>query len=260
MSVRPHKRSCILGVFSGVYRHCDGGVHGKSLLVFKIRCGRWDCPYCGPRKARRVFKRAMNGGIAAEAQRDGFRGYNIKLLTLTYGGKGKRATSTPAEAALEMQVGWAKLRKEIRHLFGGFDFLKVFETHEDGWPHLHVVLCGESIASAKVLGEIQRLWRYRYGFGFVKLNWCSDPKKALKYILKYLFKCPGQFKKIRRFSASEGALLGVEKREKREWEGSRLLWRDGKETYRECAGWLDKLKDEEVHIEMEVYPVKDCPF
>ena len=229
-------------------------------MVVKIRCGRWDCPYCGKRKARRVFKRAMNGGIAAEALRDGFRTYNIKLLTLTYGGKGKRATSTPAEAAREMQVGWAKLRKEITHLFGRFEFLKVFETHEDGWPHLHVVICGESIASAKVLGEIQRLWRYRYGFGFVKLNWCQDPKQALKYIMKYLFKCPVQLKKIRLFSSSAGALLPVEKKVEKDWEETRLLWMEGKETYRECAGWLDRLKDEEVHIEMQVFPVKDCPF
>jgi hypothetical protein len=229
-------------------------------MVVKIRCGRWDCPYCGPRKARRVFKRAMNGGIAAEAQKDGFRGYNIKLLTLTYGGKGKRAMSTPAEAARQMQDAWAKLRKEITYLFGRFDFLKVFETHEDGWPHLHVVMCGENIASAKVLGEIQRLWRYRYGFGFVKLNWCQDPKRVLKYILKYLFKCPGQFKKIRLFSASEGALVPVEKKEMKEWEEIKLVWRDASETFRECARLLDQLKDEEVHIEMEVFPLKDCPF
>jgi hypothetical protein len=229
-------------------------------MVVKIRCGRCDCPYCRERKAKKLLKRALNGEIAAEAQKDGFRTYNIKLLTLTYGGKGKRATSTPAEAALEMQEAWAKLRKELRHLFGGFHFLKVFETHEDGWPHLHVVMCGETIAPAKVLAEITRLWRYRYGFGFVKMNWCSEPKRALKYVMKYLFKCPVQFKNIRLFSASEGALLSPEEKPDRQWEESEVLWKDSGRMFRKCAALLARLGEEEVLIEAEVFPVQDCPF
>lgn len=260
MATRPKRSSCVLGVFVGYYRTCEDGTHSKGKMVVKIRCGRWDCPYCRERKAKRLFRRAMNGEIASEAQRSGFRSYNIKLLTLTYGGKGKRARSTPAEAAIEMQVAWAKLRKELRHLFGGFQFLKVFETHVDGWPHLHVVLCGESIVPVKVLAEITRLWRYRYGFGFVKLNWCSEPKKALRYVLKYMFKCPVQFSKVRLFSASQGALMNPAKKHGREWDEKRLLWRDSGQTYRECEGLLARMGQEDVMIEAEVFPVKDCPF
>jgi hypothetical protein len=193
--------------------------------------------------------------------RPGFRGYNIKLLTLTYGGKGKRAGSTPAEAAKEMKEAWSKLRKEIRYEFGGFHFLKVFETHIDGWPHLHVILCGSAIAAREVLDRVTQLWRYRYGFGFVKMNWCSDPKQALKYILKYLFKCPVQFKDVRLFSSSEGALMPAPEKQKRNWEnGSGVLWRDRWFDSYKCERLLARLGDEEFFIEAEVFPIKDCPF
>ena len=260
MPTRPKRSACILGVMSGTYRTCENGQYSKGRMLLKIRCGRWDCPYCRERKAKRLYKRAMSGEIAAEAQRAGFRTYNIKLLTLTYGGKGKRSGSSPAEAAIEMQGAWAKLRKELRHLFGGFHFLKVFETHEDGWPHLHVVMCGENISPVKVLAEIERLWRYRYGFGFVKMNWCSDPKRALRYVLKYLFKCPVQFKDLRLFTCSEGALQRVQGKVDRVWEELRLWWREGGATFRECERLLVRLGEEEEYIEAEVFPVKGCPF
>lgn len=260
MSVRPKKSSCILGVFAGAFRSCEDGAYSRTRLLFKIRCGRWDCPHCRQKKASRVFRRALNGSIAAEALNPGFRTYNVKLLTLTYGGKGKRAGSSPLEAAKEMKEAWSLLRKAINHLFGRFDFLKVFETHDDGWPHLHVVLCGKAIAPVKVLAEITRLWRYKYGFGFVKLNWCSSPKQALKYILKYLFKCPAQFKRVRLFSSSEGALLPPEKKIEKQWEEKELLWRGGKGTWRKCERLLDQLGEVDCFIDREVFPLKECPF
>lgn len=257
-----NKRSCVLGVFSGTYRMmCKDGMHSRGRMVLKIRCGRWDCPYCRERKAMRVKARALQGEMMAEAQKHGFRTYNLKLLTLTYGGKEKRSGSTAAQAAAEMQEGWEKLRKAIRHLFGGFHFLKVYETHKDGWPHLHVVLCGEAIAPVKVLAEITRLWR-RYGFGYVKLNCRPEwsPKKCISYVLKYLFKCPVQFSKIRLFSSSEGALQRVEEQPQKQWEESHLHWIGSQEGHLAASRLLRDLGESEILIEAEVFPVKGCPF
>lgn len=212
----------------------------------------------------KVKARALQGEIMEEAKKNGFRAFNLKLLTLTYGGKEKRAGSSAAQAAAEMQEGWEKLRKAIRHIFGGFHFLKVYETHKDGWPHLHVVLCGEAIAPVKVLAEITRLWR-RYGFGHVKLN-CRpgwSPKKCINYILKYLFKCPAQFKAIRLFSSSEGALHRVHEPpwETRDWEETNLHWIGSQEGHLAALRLLREMGETEyLPLEVEVFPMKSCPF
>jgi hypothetical protein len=194
----------------------------------------------------------MGGKIYAQAMKSGFRSYNFKLLTLTFGGKDRRAKATPEEAAREMSEGCTKLLKEIRHLYGKFDYIKVFETHKDGWPHLHILLCGDAIAPKEVLDDITRLWRFRYGFGFVKLNWASSPDLAIRYILKYLFKCPAQIPKIRIFSNSQEALERVAAKVNKQWESMKIMW----------GGSVKYLveSDEDYYEEHELMPVRGCPF
>lgn len=252
----------MLGVFTGTYRAgYECGQHYEGRITVKIRCNRWDCPNCGPRKTKKLYKRAFNGEIAAMAVEAGFTtGYNMKFLTLTYGGKAKRANSTPAMAAQEMSDAWSKLRKELRYIYGGFHFIKVFENHENGWPHLHVLLAGKAIAPREVLDDVTRLWRYRYGLGFVKLNWAQSPQRALKYMLKYLFKCPVQYPKVRMFSNSEGALEPPAQKPAKQWIEMKMNWVESAETYRDAQELLDKLGDSECFLEVEVFPVEGVPF
>jgi hypothetical protein len=40
----------------------------------------------------------------------------------------------------------------------------------DGYPHMHVLLMGKTIADINVKKYIESLWRKKYGMGFIKMN------------------------------------------------------------------------------------------
>lgn len=251
------------GIFRGTWRErCPDGIYLKKTMTLLVRCGSWDCPVCAPRKARKLMRRAHHGQIAIEGKQDGFRDlYNFKLLTLTYGGNEKRKTASPAEAAKEMSKAWDKLVKAMREEFGHFLFLKVFETHKDGWPHLHILLVGKNISPWEVRAYIEKLWRYKYHFGFIKLNSNPDSRtKAISYILKYLFKDPHVIKGVHIYSASRTALERAMPKIKKAWEDSALFsahnWQHAEKFY----DLLRELGKEEVTVGIEILPMKDCPF
>lgn len=255
---------CVQGIFRGAYREqCPDGVFLKKTMTLLVRCGRWDCPVCGPRKAKKLMRRALNGQIAVEGVENGFRDqYNFKLLTLTYGGSEKRRGATPKEAAKEMSKAFDKLIKAMRQEFGHFLYLKVFEAHkEGGWPHLHVLLVGKNIAPTEVRTYIEKLWRYKYHFGFIKLNSKPDTRtKAISYTLKYLFKDPHVFEGVHLFSSSRNALEQALQKIKRLWEQAELIsahnWKDASKFY----DLLQELAGEECTVGIEFMPVAGCPF
>lgn len=182
----------------------QGNYHNRH---FVLDCGRWDCEYCRRRKAKRIFKRSLNGEIVEAAkQRDGFRDFNHKLLTLTCPGREFRDRYTPHQAAKMMRDALAKMLMSLRKTCGKFHYLRVTENQKDGYPHYHIVLCGAAIAPKWVLTEIQRLWSCVNEMGFVRLNWIENPVKAIKYVLKYLFKDPALYGRLRLMSYSRGAI------------------------------------------------------
>lgn len=134
--------------------------------------------------------------------------YDWKLLTLTCPGKEFRESHTPGETLKLMARSWHKLITALRK-YGPVDYLRVVEAQQDGFPHYHVLLHGKGIAPRQTLQRIERLWA-KYGFGFVRLNVLRDGhgiRKAIGYVLKYLFKQPGQWDKgTRLHTASKRAM------------------------------------------------------
>lgn len=253
-------KPCVRGMFQGECRQNDNGLWSRARISMKIRCGKWECPICGKRKAKRVLARALKGKIYDDATKPGFRNrYAFKLLTLTYGGEEKRRGSNPDRAAKEMTDAFTAMRKVLNYDFGHFEYIKVFEPHKDGgWPHLHALFSGEEIASKGVLKEIERLWREKYGMGFVKLNVVDSPKRGISYVLKYLFKCPRTFSRVRLFSNSENALERCRKKKEKIWEWSNIHWGNWKEKIYDS---LFELQGEDYKCDvLEVFPVLDCPF
>ena len=257
-TIKPNARRCVLGVFRGVKLETNkSGKYEKRRVTVNIRCGRWDCPYCGPRKAKKAYKRALSGEMYQEAQAsEGFRNYNFKLVTLTFGGSAKRALSSPKKAVAEMSTAFTKLIDALKHSRGDFHYLRVIEKHKDGWPHFHVLLCGENIASADVYTDIQKLWRYKYHLGFVHIRWKKEPKKAFNYCFKYLFKCLGYFPRMRLFQTSFQAFDRV-KKEVAHWLDFEFLWNS-------CVAYLYEINPmcglERVDELLEVLPVEGVPF
>ena len=154
-----------------------------------LPCDSWTCPECGPRKAKAIFARAFAGAIGQPLK--GFRDkYSTKLLTLTLGGVEFREKYTKAESYKIAKYHFQKLVKNLRHVYGPFEYLAVLELHKDGYIHIHVILRGRNIAPKSVLGHIEYFWRDLYGLGFVRINVVRSLEKALKYVLKYFFKEP----------------------------------------------------------------------
>jgi len=189
-----------------------------------MRCKSWSCPYCAGVNVKQLRKRIFNSEMVKEAKiAKGFRTkYNQKFLTLTCPGSEFRASYDPLQAYELMSRNYDKLTRALKKRNGDYKFLKVCEPQKDGYPHLHVVMVGQAIAKKEILQEIEELWRYRYGMGFVRLNIVTRSiEHAIRYITKYLTKgMVSMGKKKRVFTASKG---GLAPREKREWLETRVF-------------------------------------
>ena len=244
-----------IGVFRGVYEK-DGE---KRLRVHPIDCGSWSCPECGGRKARRIYGRAMAGEIAKVQSTQ----YGYKLLTLTLPGQTYRETHTIREAYNEGSKALTGLMKFLKYHLGEYAYLRVCELQKDGFPHWHVVIVGDAISPKYVLRMIEDYWRGAYGLGFVKLNKLNGEdniKRALRYVLKYLFKAAGEMwgeemKGTRRYQGSRQILGPVEGMPDRVWIHEKLeLGNHGRfvgvEAGRFCIGAKDELVDEAITGEL----------
>jgi hypothetical protein len=232
----------------GVY----AGFDGDKVFSGPLRCKSWSCPICGPKKIKQLRKRALNGGIALGAVPK----YGIKFATLTFGGKEKRsayivrdengmeqmAPGTNGMKPLydceaiynDMMESFNRLRTALVKHFGKFMYFRVFELHQDGVPHLHVLFAGKNVIPKSFYEVMQRLWN-KYGMGFCKLNVIrdrhgrvitrfNDAQHAVNYLMKYMSK-PGQIRtagKYKRvFSSSRGALMPIKKKE---WERMQVVY------------------------------------
>lgn len=245
-----------IGIFQGVYSQGQE----KRLLVFPVDCGSWSCPDCGGRKARRLYARAMAGRIVAKQDTQ----YSYKLLTLTLPGQVWRDNHTIREAYKDGSKAVTGLMKYLKYHLGEFAYLRVCELQRDGFPHWHVILVGDAIAPKDVLPMIERYWRDRCGLGFVKINRLKGEdniKRAVGYVLKYLFKGAGEnwgeeMKGARRYQGSREILGPVAGKPDRVWIHEKLeLGNHGRfvgvEAGRFCIGANGECVDEPLTGELE---------
>ncbi len=186
----------------GVYSGSDG----ERVFSGLIRCKKWSCPHCGPRKLSQLRKRLLHGDIAVKA----ISKYGLKFATLTFGGNDIRSAYIitervpnpldPSQMIDQAQtIKWATKSGEIKEgplydvtrmyedmmsafnvlltslkkKYGKFQYFRIHEPHQDGVPHLHVLFAGSNCIPKDFYSSIQKLWS-KYGFGFVKLNTIKD--------------------------------------------------------------------------------------
>lgn len=194
--------------------------------VKKIRraCNGWKCPICSPKKLKRLRAMAING-LMDQLPKFGPVGFSVKLLTLTCPGREWRKASESHldrpyytglvgihEACQILQRNFQKLRDTLQKnpRYAGFSYFLTITPQSDGYPHLHVVLVGPTIAQRRILKDIRSLWTEKYRMGSVDLQVRPNltVAHAVNYSVKYLTSgVPEHFPKGKHFYTSTQGLL-----------------------------------------------------
>lgn len=158
----PKKRcpdeSCVL------FDDCNGGYRH----LFRIVCKRWTCEACGP------VKRAQLQAKIQEARPNRF-------ITLTTCG---HETETPRQIFDWTRRQISELGKLIRRSGREFEYLRVLEATERGYPHYHLLVRSPYLEQA----ELSRHWCHFTRAYIVDIRSLTKDEKAAKYVMKYLTK------------------------------------------------------------------------
>jgi hypothetical protein len=157
----------------------------NRVSVRPLRCKCWGCDHCVHKKRRDLWFKA-------------FKGDPQRFLTLTVR---QGHFTTPEETAREMVKGWRMLRQFLERSLNikKITFLAVFEAHESGWPHLHILLRGSFIHHH----IIRKWWTERFDSFQIDIRYVKNTRQRANYVSKYVSEAPEVFAGCRRFWCSQ---------------------------------------------------------
>lgn len=177
----------------------------KKAICIRANCKMWSCPTCGARKALQWVARVVNGLNVLAG--------NWYFVTLTAHEYHRRELSLD-----NLRKGWKKLYDRIRRAFGSFEYVKIFEQHEDGSYHLHFIANVEMPYTETKNDDGKTEYKCRWlkdnargcGMGYMTdYQPLKSPAGGAYYIAKYLTKSIGDEGKewekgVRRAQTSQG--------------------------------------------------------
>lgn len=140
----------------------------ERAFFVRLRCHLWTCPTCGP------IKQAQWAAIARAGRPD-------RHLVLTTGRNWKLSLS---QAIAWLRKAFEKFRKWLNKTFGYSAYICVVELHEDGWPHLHVLLRGPYLPEP----QLMRKWHELTGSKHIWITKKDTPSRYAAEVSKYLTK------------------------------------------------------------------------
>jgi hypothetical protein len=181
---------------------------GKRRYV-RVDCKCWDCPYCGPRKARR-YKRSIRE--LAEGKKLN------RFLTLTLDPK----LIDRDDPVAYINKAFAKWRTYLKRQFHvSITYIRVLEFQKNGNPHFHI-LVDRFISQV----WIKQSWQAVGGGQFVNIKFV-DLHHISRYLSKYLTKdlLLSAPKRSRRVTVSRGLRLLVKSKTSDTWRLMRIsIW------------------------------------
>jgi hypothetical protein len=122
----------------GLDSNCGGGTLSRLADGAVIRhryCRSWFCSVCYPRNIRRLLRHILAGRRPGERWR-------LIIYTIS-----RHIGCSPDDRAYLIKEAHGKLRKRILRRYGddAYEFIAVWETHQDGEPHLNVLQRGAYI-------------------------------------------------------------------------------------------------------------------
>lgn len=159
---------------------------GNAGIATPVRCKRWSCPVCHEANRRRVIRIARAGNPRA-------------LLTLTVSSK-KYPDPAEAAQALKNSLRLLRLRLKRHPRLENFEFLAVFEKHQSGHPHLHLLIKGKFIP-----WKLLRKWWTKWTDSPIQdIRKISSRGNAALYCAKYIGKDLSSLPGCKRWWRSHG--------------------------------------------------------
>jgi hypothetical protein len=175
------------------------GAYGKVWRYARLGCKKWNCPRCGPRRAKRL--RYEISKKANELQL-------TRFLTLTLDHK-----DVTAEDSLKyLRDCWNKFRVYLKRKYGqSITFISIVEPQKSGHAHLHILV--DRYIDQRWISDN---W-HAVGGGKMVFIKRVDIHRVSKYLSKYLTKeilSSGYFSKYRRYTTSRNIVLFAKPKEK----------------------------------------------
>lgn len=151
------------------------GWDDKEAILLRGSCKLWSCPVCGARNGRQWLARLIK-----HMNESGKKTWYFITITAHEKMRGKDASLK------NLREGWKKLYNRIRRKYGRTDYAKVWEFHEDGTFHLHI-LYGKKIGKRWLKNNARSC-----GMGYmVDSSAAKNIGQVAGYAAKYLIKSFG---------------------------------------------------------------------
>lgn len=150
-----------------------------------VKCKRWNCPNCVDWRQRCLMARCIEGRPN-------------RFITFTCR-RGQFPTAN--ETAKAMVAAWRTIVQRWRRLnkWHKCEYLAVFEPHESGWPHMHILWKGHWLDQKWLSDQARELLNSPVQ-GVSKI---ADIKSAAHYVAKYFSKAPQKFGTCKRYWTSK---------------------------------------------------------
>jgi len=139
-----------------------------TLHIVRIVCKTWPCPYCGP------IKRANLAAKVRLAKPNRF-------VTLT---AQPGLSETPRNVFDRTRRQISELAKLYRREGKEFEYIRVLEQHENGYPHYHLIVRSPWLDQK----ELSHRWCQFTQSYIVDVRKLSNNDKGINYVMKYLGK------------------------------------------------------------------------
>lgn len=167
---------------------------GMEFKYRKVGCKRWNCPRCGPRRARQLRHAIIRNATAIGLTR---------FLTLTLDPR----SCTADQSVTYIRSCWAKFRTYLTRKEGeAITFISILEFQKNGYAHLHAL-----VDRRIPFDWIQDAWQSVGGGKFVNITQ-ADIHRIAAYLSKYLTKeilLSPHFGKFRRYTTSRSVVMFV---------------------------------------------------
>jgi len=144
--------------------------HPGAVKPVPAFCAKWNCPECGPRKARRLRSRLSLTNPS-------------RLITLTLR---HDARVSPADQLRIANRAWSILWRRLRRRFGAraVGYAKIVELTKQGTPHLHIIATVPFIAQTWLAAA----WNELTGSFIVDIRRVKSSRGISGYLTAYLTK------------------------------------------------------------------------